>query len=143
MLLILGNGTSRLNYSDYIKNFKGEIWGCNLCFKEDIKFSLIASVHDFVLDEAIKYGYKGEFLTPKTFKRYKGYSTGMELINEAVLRGYKEIYLLGYDSINNGESCIYTGKVVIHNFKNQYEKLKKVHNLKETFVEKDLIKLEK
>lgn len=142
-ILLLGNGTSRLYYQDFISKWKDPIWGCNLAFKEDIKFDLIGTVHEWVAEEAKQYGFKGEVLTPKTFKKYYGYSSGSELISEAIARGYKQLYLLGYDSIEDGNECLYTGTVVISNFKNQIEYHKKNFNLKMEKIADNFYLLEK
>ena len=85
-ILLLGNGTSRLQYNNLINSWKDPIWGCNLAFKENIRLNLIGTVHEWVINEAINYGFKGEILSPKTFKLYNGYASGSELIIEAISR---------------------------------------------------------
>ena len=140
-ILLLGNGISRLQYDQLIRNWKYEIWGSNLVFKEDYNISLIGTVHEWVVNEAINYGFKGEILTPKIFKLYNGYASGSELIIEAIERGYEEIHLLGYDSIEGGNQCIYTGKVVIVNFKNQFNRIIERYKLTKIKLDNNYYKL--
>jgi hypothetical protein len=140
-ILLLGNGTSRLQHDQLIKNWKDPIWACNLAFKENYNISLIGTVHEWVVNEAIKSNFNGEILTPKTFKLYNGYASGSELVIEAIERGYEEIHLLGYDSIENGNTCVYSGKVVIVNFKNQLDRIIKRYNLKKIKLSNNYYKL--
>ena len=136
-LLILGNGTSRLNYKEFIKNWEYEIWCCNYAFTEYFNFpklNLIGTVHFKCYKDAIKFKEEKnlnyiEIVYLNTSKNYLGYSTGNELINEAIIRGYNEIYLLGYDSINNSNKDIYTIPYpYIGNFKNQLKILLNKYN---------------
>jgi hypothetical protein len=134
-LLILGNGMSRLNYSEFIDDYKEDIWCCNFAFKENIKYNLVGSVHDFCIKDAVKFKeennlnfeilYHSKMINYENkyniFKKYQGYSTGSELIVEAILRGYSHILLLGFDSLSNNNSDIYTKNLVIKNFIAQVE----------------------
>ncbi len=147
-LLILGNGTSRLNYKEFIKNWKYNIWVCNYAFIEYSNFprlDLIGTVHSYCYKDAIKFKEEQnlnniEIIYLNNSKNYLGYSTGNELINEAIIRGYDEIYLLGYDSINNLNEDIYTIPYpYIGNFKNQFKILLNKYNcLKLEKIEKDI-----
>jgi hypothetical protein len=156
-LIILGNGTSRLNHLDFITKSNIQIWGCNLAFRENINFNLIGSVHNWVVEEAIKYrkehNLNFEILYPNIipeikkeynlFQNYLGYSTGNELMNEAILRGYDTLYLLGFDSLNNSKEDIYTKNLVIVNFIHQIDVLKKKYNLKQTKYQDNIFILKK
>lgn len=53
--LVLGNGISRLAFDELIRSWPGEVWGCNLVYKEyGEKLSRLTG-HDWVLVEAAKY----------------------------------------------------------------------------------------
>lgn len=57
-VLLLGNGISRLLHNDFIKNFDGEVWGCNFVYKErDIRLTRLTG-HNDVLVKAAKYRVK-------------------------------------------------------------------------------------
>lgn len=138
-VLILGNGFSRLNKENFINSWKGKIWICNQAYKEFKSFpriDLLGTVHPWCISEAKDIAKNNnlnfEIITIDTFKKYLGYSTGNELINEAILRGYKDIYLLGFDSLDspdNFDEDIYMGTIYIGNFLNQLDTLIQRHNL--------------
>ncbi len=149
-LLILGNGISRLNYKEFITLWKNEIWGCNsinLEIQNIPQLKLIGTVHDYYYDVLKEFKEQNnlnfEILGTKQFKQYNGYCTGNELIREALLRNYTEIYLLGFDSINNSNFDIYMKTVVISNFTNQLNLLIKEYNLKLKKYNKDIFILER
>lgn len=151
-VLIFGNGASRTENDvlKFINSFDGDIWGCNKFYTEIFKLpriNLIASVHEEYTTEAIKFKDENnlnyEILTADKFKNYIGYSTGSELINEAILRGYEKIYLVGFDSLNGNNSDIYIKTVVISNFVAQVNELLKIHKFKKEEIQKNIFILQK
>lgn len=152
--LIIGNGISRKNYLDYIHNFDGLIYTCNYSYLEfnDFKrIDILGTVHFEVALKALEYrkfnNLKYEILSIKNkdeikqFTNFVGWSTGNELIKEAILRDCCDIHLLGFDSLNNIDDCIYSGKVVISNFKCQMNLIIKRYGLKLLGVNKDIFRL--
>lgn len=120
-VLILGNGTTRLLYDDFILHWKEEIWACNWAFKEAKtynKISRIGTVHDYVIIEALLFqtnnntnytiwtlssvldSTKNDIIKKsplvKTFIYKKGYTTGTLMILQALYEK-KDIYLTGFD----------------------------------------------
>ena len=141
-VLILGNGTSRLQLKDTIQNWNGEIWVCNWGFREALtlgdRVTLVGSVHKEVLKEIhsfrkehnlsykiitkpiIKSQYEDEY-----FSSSKGWSTGNLCIVEALERGYDEVYLAGFDM--GGKDIYQTHDLPGGSFKSQYEQIKKTY----------------
>jgi len=143
-LLILGNGNSRLDYTDYINSFDGQVWGANKIFQETIinqKLNLIGTVHlDFAIS-ALEFKKKNnlkydiyfseeikEYNEIKYFKNYHGWSTGSELLYKGLQDKFDEIHLIGYDSLRGKDNDIYYDKVVIKNFIIQTQKILKEFN---------------
>ena len=138
-VLILGNGKSRLQKYEDIKKWTDEIWVCNEGYQECKTFpniSLVASVHDFMIlvfkAHRRNHNKSYEIVGPidkdgyecyNKFIKYSGWSTGNELIQEAILRGYEKIVLAGFDM---GGLDVYKGKIIMHgiNFKRQFVILK-------------------
>lgn len=155
-VLIIGNGSSRLKpdiqqFINQIYNQNIPVWACNYSFQEKnigCIISLMASVHYGAVLKASEYRQLNnihfDITCPSNFiERYKipsneiiplttylGFSTGNELINLALNRGYEKIYLVGFDSIMNENNCIYSGKVIIGNFKKQLYSLIETYKLK-------------
>lgn len=111
-VLILGNGNSRLEYKDYIKIWNGEIWACNDAYTELTDFpclNVMASVHQDTAEKIAIFRnnnnlnfrvlarYENNEIRIEKFKDFIGWTTGTELINQAHLENYDEIYLLGFD----------------------------------------------
>ena len=136
-VLILGNGISRLKYKTWINKWDGEIWACNRAFREYKylpRLNVIGTVHHEVAIEALTFQKKKalsyKILTSKAglvnsyqvflFKKYRGWSTGNELLQEALLSGYDQIYLAGFDM---GGPDIYNGIVEGSNFRIQMQKI--------------------
>ncbi|MGA2435541.1 MAG: hypothetical protein ABSG25_09670 [Bryobacteraceae bacterium] len=159
-IIILGNGNSRLNHQDFLVNMNLKIWVSNLAFKEHLilpRIDLVGTVHNFVLEEAIKYKKENNLnyeilymnIIPELkkdyniFSHYLGYSSGTELVNEALLRGYDKLYLLGFDSLNGKDDCLYTGKVVIKNFVEQMRIIKEKNKLTQVIYNDDIFILSK
>lgn len=134
-VLILGNATDRLDQLDFIKNWKEEIWVCNYAFKEFNlpQINLVGSVHQYVAEEAVMFkkvnnlNYRilcNSFTDLKEiepFIKYRGFSTGSELILQAINEGYKKIYLAGFCFIHDCKTDIYTKNLVVDNFQKQWE----------------------
>jgi hypothetical protein len=122
---------------NFINNWKDEIWGCNHAFKDSINFSLIASVHNWCVLEALEYrilnnlNYEILHNIPlnnsiNAFIKYRGWASGSELIHEALLRGYNEIWLAGFCFIDNNEKDLYHPEMIMvtGNFRKQWEHIK-------------------
>lgn len=118
-VLIIGNGTSRLNYKQFIKNWKDEIWACNRAFKELITGELprldrlmgdknaLREASDFRRKN--KFNFKiyarkqfhanhisgdKEFITiPEKYIK----DSGTTFVVQALVEGYDEIVLVGFD----------------------------------------------
>jgi hypothetical protein len=142
-VLILGNGKSRLAYNSFIKKWEHGLWACNNAFKEEnlrSKITALGTVHKEIVEEAIKYKknnklnfdifYSFNTENTKCFNNYHGYSTGNELIFQAISTAYDEIYLLGFDSLWEDTSDIYMDQVIISNFKNQMDIILKQNEYK-------------
>jgi hypothetical protein len=131
-VLILGNGKSRLEKQDKIKAWNGDLYICNLAFREWQflpKITAVGTVHSWILPECIQCKNDNnldyEILVPENttndnpnthnFISYKGYSTGSEMIRQAVTKGYDEIYLSGF-AIQGDETDIYTYPLYTQNF---------------------------
>jgi hypothetical protein len=161
-ILIFGNGLSRLN-NIFVNNWNENIWVCNSAYKESLnekRISLVGSVHKHILYESLEFKEKNslqyEILLPEqlissdlknkinAFQIYNGFSTGKELIQEAILRNYKHIYLAGYDSlVNKGTGDIYyMGLLVISNFLKQFDSLYRKYKFSIKRLENNIILLE-
>lgn len=111
-VLIVGNGISRLAFTDQIKTYKGEIWACNNAYKEFGPYLKRLTGHVDVLYEAEKYrnehnlsfeiwsGNLGKpdinwrkFIVPAKWYR----DSGTTLIAEALFERYDNIELVGFD----------------------------------------------
>lgn len=142
-LIILGNGTSRLKYEDYINDFDGDVWGANRVFEEpsiNKKLNLIGTVHLNFAEKALLYKnlhnmnydifYSQPDMRFKIFENYKGFSTGSELLNKALIEGYNHIELIGFDSLQGNNSDIYFTQVSIKNFISQVNLILSWFNIK-------------
>lgn len=104
--LILGNGISRLSFIDIIKNWKGEIWGCNRAYLEFGKILTYLIGHGDAMEEAKIYrienqckfkimggpGSEKELTGPPQFWK----DSGSTLVSEALHLGRK-IAVCGFD----------------------------------------------
>lgn len=130
-LAIVGNGISRKSLYEEISEFE-EIWVCNKGAYEYSKFPTIKrvySVHSDVLqslsnesfiqsNEIILVG-REELPGLSQFKEDKGWSSGNQAILDALIEGYEEIYLYGFDF--GGEDIYQTHSLEGSNFKKQYD----------------------
>lgn len=135
-IIIFGNATERLNQQNFISKWDGEIAVCNKAYleaKDDPRIKIVASVHDFMAKEAIDFRKKNN-LTYKVicskkvdggelFKKYRGWSTGTELIHHAILEGYDEIWMAGFEFVK-GEDIYMKEKLNCGNFEKQYLQIK-------------------
>ena len=116
-VLILGNGVSRLQHMDMIREWTGEIWGCNSIYK-DLESGLIPRIDAITGDKvAIEaavdskekngYTYKVWSRGPRTLGM-KGtidiklateyiYDSGTTLVCKALIDAYTNIVLVGFD----------------------------------------------
>jgi hypothetical protein len=132
-ILILGNGSSRLNHKDFVTGWDGEIWVCNAAYKEYKDYprlDVVGTVHGYFVKEVYDFKIKNK-LSYKIlcnelvdnyndlFLEYNGWSTGSELINQAFLEGAGQIYVMGFDSFKNDGADIYNVKVFTGNFISQ------------------------
>ncbi len=139
-VLILGNGTTRLDLKEEIASYECPIWVCNHAYREKLKndrIELVATVHEEVVVKAREFRKSlgsGAFsiITKKRFNDLleendlnfsieMGWSSGNLLILHALNLGYDKIYLAGFDF---GGSDIYqlTARPG-GNFKKQYEEI--------------------
>ncbi len=59
------------------------------------------------------------------YKKYRGWSSGTEMIHQAIFEGYDEIYLVGFCFIDQSENDFYYGtKLYTGNFRKQFEQIK-------------------
>jgi hypothetical protein len=136
--LILGNSKDRLFKKNEIKNWKYDLFICNLActeWKELPKITAVGTVHEFAAkiifqtkkDNNLSYkilsNYKW-FEDIELFKRFNGHSTGAEMIIQAILEKYDTIYLSGFCFINNCETDIYTENIYCGNFQKQWNIIK-------------------
>jgi hypothetical protein len=103
-VLILGNGLTRLEFDKQIRDWKGEIWGCNRIYLDygDILTGLAG--HTDVMQEAAldrdakgnTYKIMGGIEDPYICKPLYQKDTGTSLVAEALTRGY-QVELCGFD----------------------------------------------
>ena len=109
--LILGNGISRLSYVDIIKNWLGEVWGCNLAFLDfPEKLNRITGHADVMLKakdcrEKYQHGFEiwgghlgANLAAEKTFDcpRIFRKDSGTTLIAQALHEG-RDVAVCGFD----------------------------------------------
>lgn len=143
-VLILGNGVSRLQQIDFIKQWTEELWVCNWGFKE--AFSLprvdkVCTVHADVIPKALtfkeKHGLSYQVITSnrcaldhdvEIFAVKKGWSTGALALSEALEQRFDEIVLAGFDF---GGKDIYQPQLINgSNFINQFKHLQEMYDIK-------------
>lgn len=135
-VLILGNAQDRLNQTKFISEWKDEIWCCNKAYLEINQYpniSLVASVHDFMAKEAVDYKKKNNLtyrvvcskkvLEAELFIKYRGWSTGTELIQQAIIAKYDEIWIAGFEFVK-GNDIYQPNKVYCGNFEKQFVQIK-------------------
>jgi hypothetical protein len=111
LILILGNGLSRLAFDNQIKAFDGEVWACNYAFRDYPEKITRLTGHIEPLEEAEKEkkekGYKYDIYSGVCAKKrqdWKNFTvnprwlrdSGSTLIAQALHDGYKVI-LCGFD----------------------------------------------
>jgi len=103
-VLILGNGVTRTEEPDisFIQNWKGELWGCNHAYKEDLPFTRIGVLDKKLFREIQNYKSK-KFSLYSTrgnnvfyYNDRKG-NTGYFWILQALYEGFDKIFLSGFD----------------------------------------------
>lgn len=144
-VLILGNGSTRLNHRKYISEWEDEIWVCNSAYKEYHKLPRIdrvASVHGEMILDAYNYKLKNnlnyQLITTRKvqkkipdkvdliFHEKRGWSTGNLLIVQALKEKYDFIAIVGFDF---GGSDIYQPqKLPGDNFRKQFSQIQKEWN---------------
>jgi lipopolysaccharide biosynthesis glycosyltransferase len=137
-VLILGNSNVRLKYRSYIDNWKDEIWVCNTAFieyKSLPRLDVVGTVHPNNAIKALEFKNKNnlsykilssnvqDYPGIDNFIKWRGWSTGNELIHEAFLKGYGRINLLGFDFGVGGDIHQPGKKLVGSNFKKQYDRI--------------------
>lgn len=148
-LLILGNGISRLNYGWYIREYQYPIWSCNSTFRELYRLGridVLGSVHGIYLKDSLQLSKDRNFRRisvksvdgSETFHKYHGYSTGNEMIHQAIYEGYDNIDLLGFDM--GGFDITSNHNVDGTNFKSQFTKIQSEYPyVKFNFINKSYI----
>lgn len=135
-ILILGNAVDRLKSSKWINEYSGIIWGCNNIFKEDIRIDAIGTVHEEDATNIMKYkketGKNFRIISffeieneIEVFKNFRGWSSWTEMIHQAILEGYTNIWLSGFIFIGGNEYEVSGPKLYCGNFRDQYEIIKK------------------
>lgn len=136
---ILGNGISRKNLEKEILECD-EIWACNNGVYEVEKFHNIKrcySVHlnlleefsqeDIVISNDIKLVGPKETEYCDKFQSYKGWSSGNQALLDALMLGYDDIHVFGFDF--GGRDIYQNHPLEGSNFKNQYEAILKDEKL--------------
>jgi len=110
-VLIIGNGISRLDYSEEIKNFDGEIWSCNYAFREFGEILDRITGHREPMEECLREkknkGWKvkvfSSLINPVpecenfTIDRYWLRDSGTSLVVQAIKENFDNIYVAGFD----------------------------------------------
>lgn len=141
-VLILGNGSTRLNHRKYISEWEGEIWVCNKAYQEIYKLPRIdrvATVHGEVVLDAYNFKIKNnaeyEIITSSkiqkrvpdkvdfVFHEKRGWSTGNLLIVQALKEEYDLIALVGFDF--GGKDIYQPQKLPGDNFRKQFNQIQK------------------
>lgn len=104
---VLGNGSSRKNVDLVQLRLLGTIYGCNALYRDFIPDVLVAT--DGPISQQIQqsgYAHNNKFYTRRVFansgalqldSKYKGWSSGPNAVQLAVLDQHQEIFLLGFD----------------------------------------------
>lgn len=143
LVLILGNGISRLRFKEKILSWEGEIWVCNWAFREASelpRIDRVGSVHQEVIKEAHQYKVENnlsyKLLTSNTsgiedisepFIDERGWSTGSLMIVQALKEGYSKIALSGFDM--GGDDIYQPTPRPGGNFKKQFDKIAKENDM--------------
>jgi len=141
-VLILGNGTSRLDYKDYIQNWKGEIWVITRGYEEYDelpRIDRVGSVHTSALIKAYLYKIQNNLdyhiFSSKiigkheslihVFDNTQGWASGPLMVQQALIEKYDDIQLLGFDF---GGPDIYQDHLLYGgNFINQFKLIYKMY----------------
>ena len=142
-VMILGNGQSRQEYNDVIRNWKKELWVCNGAYVESIekkyRITRVGSVHPHMICEAYDYKVRHklnyvlfcnqpvEGLDGKhhKFMEKRGWSSGSLSVCQAILEDFDKIYLLGFDF--GGPDIYQDHNVTGDNFKKQFIEMKRLY----------------
>lgn len=138
MILILGNGISRLQKQSQIQKWQGETWVCNWAFRENLpNITRIGTVHPNVIEAANNYRKKNNFsyqiwttqdLKGKVdgvdnyFGLKRGWSTGNMLISQAIVEGHMKIYIAGFDM--GGPDIYQVNPLPGEQFKKQFDEIR-------------------
>lgn len=141
-VLILGNGSTRLNHRKYISEWEEDIWVCNKAYQEYYKLprmDRVGSVHgEMILDAynfRIKNNLEYELITTykvqkripdkvdKVFYEKRGWSTGNLMIVQALKEEYDLIALVGFDF--GGKDIYQPQKLPGDNFRKQFNQIQK------------------
>jgi len=142
-VMILGNGISRQEYNDVIRNWKKELWVCNGAYVESVQnkygITRVSSVHPHMVCEAYDFKVKHklnyalfctipvEGLSGKhyIFLEKRGWCSGALSVCQAILEDFDRIYLLGFDF--GGADIYQDHKVTGDNFKKQFMEMKRLY----------------
>lgn len=113
---IIGNGTSRSSIDLYSLVGKGTIYGCNALYRTFNNWDYLIAIDDGMIDELSRINFKnGEVIIPPTEERFESieYSkfqrrsnAGMNAMLEAIRRGGKYLYCLGFDFLLDGDISV-------------------------------------
>lgn len=139
-VLILGNGKSRTRLHNFILSWEHEVWVCNEAYQEAQYYknvTRIGTVHNDLVYKMNHFAKKNKVdyevwvknnknLKAKAFTKPRGWSTGNELLQQALIEKYDKILLAGFDM---GGGDIYQSHLLIGtNFVNQLNRIKDEYN---------------
>lgn len=116
--IVVGNGTSRTKFDlTKLHGFSGPIIGCNLTFLEGFQPDLTVAIDDEAIKEVMAHIPVHRVIIPPERERWelngsgRRSNAGMNAIHEAIKRGYKSVYCLGFDSFLDAPSWVTTSNV--------------------------------
>lgn len=123
---IIGNGSSRKGFELAQLKAHGEVYGCNALYRDFTPDYLVA-IDDAIIQEINESDFpKDRFIVPPEKEQYEDEAynkfvrvrsnAGMNAMIEAIKRGHKELYCLGFDfmirlpeyaigNVYDGSSC--------------------------------------
>lgn len=121
--IVIGNGTSRKSYDvRKLVGFPGPVIGCNLTYLEpDFNPDLTVTIDDEAIKAVMAHVPIHRVIIPPKQERWelngsgRRSNAGMCAIHEAIKRGYRKIYCLGFDSFLKAGADVTTSNVYADN----------------------------